>query len=96
VGLNTADLHSNIGGDDDNCLVQELDCDHVDVSFYVPVDSEFPMCGFLSIEELCDEHVGGEHQEKYCLQPVPSLSSACGLCVQSLFYPHSIRQNRIF
>jgi dipeptide/tripeptide permease len=75
VGLNTADLHSNIEGDGDNVFYTDwigLGPDHVDVSFYMPVDSELTMCGFLSIEELCDECVGGEYQEKHGLEPVPS------------------------
>lgn len=75
MGLNTADLHSNIEGDGADAFYKDwigLGPDHVDVSFYVPVDSELAMFGFLSIEELCDEHVGGEYQEKHSLEPVPS------------------------
>jgi len=75
VGLNTADLHSNIEGDGDDAFYKDgigLDPDHVDLSFYVPVVSELAMCGFLSIRELCDECVGGEYQEKHGLEPVPS------------------------
>lgn len=74
MGLNTADLHSSIEGDGDAFSKDwiGLGPDHVDVSFYVPVDSELAMCGFLSTEELCDERVGGECQEKHGIEPVPS------------------------
>lgn len=43
MGLNTADLHSNIEGDGGDAFCKEwngLGPDHVDASFYVPVDSE--------------------------------------------------------
>lgn len=42
----------------------------MDLSFCVLMDSELAMCGCLSIEELCDERVGGEYQEKHGLEPV--------------------------
>jgi hypothetical protein len=75
VGLNTADLHSNIEGVGDDAFYKDwigLGPDHVDLSFYVPVDSELAVCGFLSIEDLCDECVGGEYQEKHGLEQAAS------------------------
>lgn len=75
MGLNTADLHSNIEGDGDDAFYKDcigLGPDHVDISFYAPVDSQLAMCDFLGIKELCDERVGGEYQEKHGLEPVPS------------------------
>jgi len=75
MGLNTANLHSSIEGDGDDAFCKDwngLGPDHVDACFYMPVDSELTVCGFLSIRELCDECVGGEYQEKHGLEPVPS------------------------
>jgi len=89
VGLNTADLHSNIEGDGADAFYKDwigLGPDHVDVSFYVPVDSELAMFGFLSIEELCDERVGGEYQEKHGLEPVPSFIT-CMCLMNVLIHP---------
>ena len=74
MGLNTADLHSNIEGDGDDAFYKDwigLGPDHVDVSFYVPVDMSL-QCLALSIEDLCDEHVGGEYQEKHGFEAAAS------------------------
>jgi hypothetical protein len=62
-------------GDGDDAFYKDwigLCPDDVDISSHMPVDNELAMCGFLSIEELCDDCVGGEDQEKHGLEPVMS------------------------
>lgn len=70
-------------------------------SSFMIVDSELPLCGIFSIDELCDYRVGGgssggnEKGDEHSIEQVPSFTKAYAACktVKTFLYMHSISEH---
>jgi hypothetical protein len=96
-----ADLHISIEDDYGDAFHDDwiqLSPNDVDFNSYVFMDSDLPTCGLFSIDQLCDDCVGGgssgEHEDgdEHDLEQVPSFAEAhtAYKTVKPFFYVHNI------